>query len=144
MGAQKREEGSRGEVPEQMLSPSDELRQEITGRTEFEFEIGMLAFSESVLDKKEKTKKLLKEKDRTVHGSFTQFCWDSFSRHCLCDWGDVSSEQKDANGQALKAGGQLFSTYTHAGHPTICILTEADRSETVVGFADDVVELEQG
>ena len=126
-----------------LIREADLLRQELTRRTDFAFEIGKLAFSESVLNRKEKTKKLLSEKDRTVHGSFTQFCWDSFSRHCLCEWGDVSPEQKDTNDQALKAGGQIFSMYTHARHPTICILTEADRSKTVVGLEEEVVEFEQ-
>lgn len=137
MGAQKREESIRDEVSERELSPSDEFRQEITGRTEFEFEIGMLACSESVLDKMEKTKKLVMEMDKTPNGSFSKFYGDSLARHCLCDWGDVSQEQKDANNQALKAGGQLFSTYKHDGHPTICILTQADRSETVIGLPEE-------
>ena len=142
MGAQKREEGSRGEVSERGLSPSDEFRQLVTGRTEFkfEFEIGRLASGESVLDKTEKTKKLVMEKDKTPNGSFSKFCADSLARHCLCNWGDVSQEQKDANNQALKAGGQLFSTYMHDEHPTICILTQADRSETVIGFPEGFSE----
>ncbi len=140
MGAQKREEGSRGEVAEQGLSPSDEFRQLVTGRTEFEFEIGMLACSESVLDKMEKIKKLVMERDKTPNGSFSKFYGDSLARYCLCDWGDVSQEQKDANNQALKAGGQLFSTYMHDEHPTICILTQADRSETVIGFPEGFSE----
>jgi len=116
------------------------LRHELTGSTEFAFEIGKIAFSENVLDKKEKTKKLLREKEKSIHGSFAQFAWDCFARHCLCDWGDVSPEQKNANHQAVKTGGQLFSTYTHAGHPALCILTEADRSETIVGLAEEFKE----
>ena len=139
MRAQKREEGSRGEMSERGLSPSDEFRQIVTGRTEFEFEfeIGRLACGESVLDKIEKTKKLVMEKDKTPNGSFSKFYADSLARHCLCDWGDVSQEQKDANNQALKAGGQIFSTYMHDEHPTICILTQADRSETVIGLSEE-------
>jgi len=137
MGTQMREESIRDQVPERELGPSDELRQEATGRTEFEFEIGRLACSESVLDKMEKTKKLKLERDKSLYGSFTKCFEDSFARHCLCDWGDVSQEQKDANDQALKAGGQLFSTYTHDGHPAICILTQSDRSETVIGLPEE-------
>ncbi len=140
MGAQKGEESIRDQVPERELIPSGEMRQLVTGRTEFEFEIGRLASGESVLDKIEKTKKLVMEKDKTPNGSFSKFCADSLARHCLCDWGDVSQEQKDANNQALKAGGQLFSTYKHDGHPTICILTQADRSETVTGFPEEFRE----
>jgi len=112
-----------------------------TGKTDFEFEIGKLLVTEHVLDRKEKTQKLLREKDRSVHGSFSSFVWDSFARHCLCDWGDVSQKEKDANNQALKTGGQLFSTYTHAFHPTTCILTEADRSQTAIGLLEEVKEI---
>ena len=133
------------EIPEDVVDVSDavciqtahRMRQELAGRTEFEFEIGILGCSESVLDKMEKTRKLMTERNRSLHGSFTKFCEESFARHCLCDWGDVSQEEKDANDQALKAGGQLFSTYTHAVHPTICILTQADRSETVIGLPEE-------
>jgi len=112
-------------------------RQELTGRTEFKFEIGKIASSEKLLDQMEKTKKLMLERDKTPEGSFISFVWKSFARHCLRDWGDVSQEDREANNQALKTVGELFSTYNHTEYPTICILTEADRSETAIGLQDD-------
>ncbi len=107
-------------------SAAHSARRKQTGRRSFKFEIGKLATSEKVLDKMEESR------------SFADFCWSSFSHHCLCDWGVVSQEDEEANDQALKTGGPLFSSYTHPVEPwNICILTEADRSETAMGLPEE-------
>jgi hypothetical protein len=62
----------------------------------------------------EHTKKLLLKMNKTPGGSFSNFVWNSFARHCLCDWGDISQEEKYANNKALKTSRELFSTYNHA------------------------------
>jgi len=104
----------------------------ITGRTEFNFEfrIGKDLWSEGVVDNMEKSQ------------DFAKFVWDCLARHCICDWGDVTQEDKDANDEAFKSDEQLCSTYTHTKYPTIHIVTEADRSETVVGLLGDFEEVE--
>lgn len=104
----------------------------ITGRTEFSFEfrIGKDLWSEGVVDNMEKAK------------GFVKFVWDCLARHCLCDWGDVTQEDKDANDKAFKSGEQLCSTYTHTKYSTIHIVTEADRSETAIGLLEDFEEVE--
>lgn len=102
------------------------VRRKQTGKRKFKFEIGRLATSEKVLDKMEKGR------------NFADFYWSSFGRHCLCDWGNVSPEEKKTNDQAVKSSGQLFSSYSHPVEPwIICILTEADRSETMIGLLED-------
>lgn len=57
-----------------MRRVADSARRKQTGRRSFKFEIGKLATSEKVLDKMEES------------WSFADFCWSSFSHHCLCDW----------------------------------------------------------
>lgn len=118
------------------LTPHEEallpMVKELTGRTKFnfEFQIGKDLWSEGLLDNMEK------------HRSFSDFSWECFARHCLCDWGDAPQEDKDANDEAFKTGGQLFSTYTHSVYPTVCVLTEADRSETVIGLLEEFQDVE--
>ena len=107
------------------LTPSEELRQRMTGKTEFQFAIGNLANSERILD--------IMEKDKT----FDDFVWGSFTRHCTCDWGDIDEESRKANNQAIKKGGCLFSEYIHPEYGKLCILTENDRATTVIGLSDE-------
>ncbi len=69
---------------------------------------------------------------------FSQFLAHSLSRHLTGDWGDVCHEDKQANETALAHGNlRLFSVYKHPIHPTIWIVTEADRSATTVLFPED-------
>lgn len=117
-----------------LIDEAHSLREELTRAVDFDFEIGAISLDTGVLNKMEKTKKLQFKKEQTNEGSYIGFIWKNFSRHCLCDWGDVSQEQKDNNTDSLKSGGQLFSIYVNPVHRTICILTEADRSETVIGL----------
>ena len=118
------------------------MRRRHTRKRKFKFEIGRLAILESVLDKMEGTRKQLIDEDKTKEGSFSRFVWSSFGRHCLCDWGDLFPEEKRGNDLSLKVDGQLVSVYTHATHPTIGILTEDDRTETVIGLLSDFIDEE--
>ena len=106
------------------LTPSEELRRELTGKTDFQFQIGNLAVSKRVLH-------------RTEDESFDDFVWDSFARHCICDWGDIDEEARKANDQAIKEGGYLLSEYEHIKYSKLYIFTQIDRSETVVCLPDE-------
>jgi len=73
---------------------------------------------------------------------FLKFVMHSVSMHAQGDWGDVDTEDKEANNQALKEGTRLFSAYNDDRFPkngvaTIWIITEADRSATTVLFPDE-------
>ena len=116
-------------------------RERDTGKKEFKFEIGRNAISDAVANKMERTKKELRENDRTPQGSFTGYVWDSFARHCLCDWGDISAEEKEENVRALANGGQLCSVYNSDVYPSITIWTEEDRSETIVALSSEVKKI---
>ena len=54
------------------------------------------------------------------------------SRHVRGDWGDLDSEDKQANEDALKDGGRIFSSYRLADGTVLWVITEADRSSTCV------------
>lgn len=109
------------------LRDAHNRRQELTGRTEFEFEIGDTGHSV----------KLQRKIDKTPDESFINFVWDCFACHCLCDWGDIAQEDRENNNRALQEKGKLLSMYKHDKYPTICIFTEANRSQTVIGLQDD-------
>jgi hypothetical protein len=53
-------------------------------------------------------------------------------RHAFGDWGDLSEDDKGANGQALLDGDRLLSSYKSISGKKIWIITEADRSATTV------------
>lgn len=68
---------------------------------------------------------------------FIRKCLD---RHLSCDWGDVDSEDKQTNDQALVNGDRLFSAYkAPEGSPEekVWVITEWDRSVTTVLFPSD-------
>lgn len=52
------------------------------------------------------------------------------TRHASGDWGDVCSEDKRLNDEALLDGSRLLSAYTTAGGGKLWIITEAGRSST--------------
>ena len=57
-------------------------------------------------------------------------------RHSTGDWGDLCSDDKDLNNQALVSGGRLFSSYmTTKGK--VWVITEADGSVTTVLLPDE-------
>ena len=71
---------------------------------------------------------------------FAGFVRTCLNRHANCDWGDVDSEDKQTNDQALKDGSRLFSAYkAPAGSPEekVWVITEWDRSVTTVLFPSD-------
>ena len=57
---------------------------------------------------------------------------DALIRHASGDWGDLDPEDKQANDDALKHGGRIFSAYTSSDGIRFWIITEANRSYTTV------------
>lgn len=57
-------------------------------------------------------------------------------RHFSGDWGDVESDDADANEAALEHDGRIFSVYKVDG-TKIWIITEADRSRTTVMLPEE-------
>lgn len=57
---------------------------------------------------------------------------DFLRRHLLCDWGDLSDEDKAANDNALEYGERILSSYVLSTGSKIWIITEADRSSTCI------------
>lgn len=56
----------------------------------------------------------------------------ALQRHLLCDWGDVSEQDRRANNAALLNGSRIISCYQTKDGTRFWILTEADRSVTTV------------
>ena len=61
----------------------------------------------------------------------------ALERHMASDWGDVETEDRDANHRALIEGTRLFSVYNSAESIKFWIITEADRSATTVLLPED-------
>jgi len=68
---------------------------------------------------------------------FAEFVARSLQRHAAADWGDLSQDDWEANDQALREGGRLFSAYQEEGLPKIWIITEWDRSVTTILFPEE-------
>ena len=73
---------------------------------------------------------------------FAGFIQKSLNRHVKGDWGDLDSEDKQANDRSLKEGTRLLSAYNDDRFPqhgvaTVWIITEADRSATTILFPDE-------
>ena len=58
-------------------------------------------------------------------------------RHLSGDWGEVGSEDRQTNDEALQNGGRLLSVYRSASGVTFWIITEHDRSATTVLMPED-------
>ena len=58
-------------------------------------------------------------------------------RHTRGDWGEVCSEDRQANDEALRLGARLLSVYTNAAGVRFWVITEADRSATTVLLPSD-------
>lgn len=58
-------------------------------------------------------------------------------RHERGDWGDLDSDDRRANDAALLHGTRLLSAYTLGDGTRIWIITEADRSSTVILTPDE-------
>ncbi len=61
----------------------------------------------------------------------------SIRRHATGDWGELDSEDRATNEQALKHELRLLSAYTDRGGTRFWIITEADRSVTTVLLPED-------
>ena len=59
------------------------------------------------------------------------------SRHAVCDWGDLSPDDSDANDSAIWGGGRLLSVYHGKNGVTFWVITEADRRATTVLLTSD-------
>lgn len=57
-------------------------------------------------------------------------------RHMRGDWGDVPSEDAEANRYAIVVGARILSSYQIAGE-RVWIITEADRSVTTLLFPSE-------
>ena len=58
-------------------------------------------------------------------------------RHVNGDWGDVPEADKQENELALQHGFRTFSAYTTSAGDRIWIITEADRSATMISLPDE-------
>lgn len=57
---------------------------------------------------------------------------DLLDRHVRGDWGDLSEDDRRANDLGVKEGDRLLSAYSIYGEDRVWIMTEADRSSTLV------------
>lgn len=57
-------------------------------------------------------------------------------RHVSGDWGDLDSEDKQMNDDAINCGARIFSAYG-VGREKLWVITEADRSATTVLRPDE-------
>ena len=53
-------------------------------------------------------------------------------RHVNGDWGDVPDEDKQENEVSVEQGFRILSAYTTSAGDRIWVLTEADRSATII------------
>jgi hypothetical protein len=53
-------------------------------------------------------------------------------RHVNGDWGDVPEEDKQENEVSVEQGFRILSAYTTSAGDRIWVLTEADRSATII------------
>ncbi len=54
------------------------------------------------------------------------------ARHAAGDWGDVCEEDRRLNDEALVDGSRILSAYRTAKGVKLWVITEADRSSTVI------------
>lgn len=58
-------------------------------------------------------------------------------RHRAGQWGDLTSDDRSQNDLALEQGGRLLSVYHSATGAKFYVITEADRSVTIVLLPED-------
>lgn len=68
---------------------------------------------------------------------FAKFVMRSLVRHQYEDWGDLDSEDKEANDYALHHDERVFSAYKFDDETKIWIITEWDRSVTTILFPSE-------
>lgn len=70
--------------------------------------------------------------------TFNRFVQVSLNRYIQCDWGDMKTEDKNSNNEALKEGNRLLAVYILPNTDVkIWIITEWDRSVTTILFPDE-------
>lgn len=76
---------------------------------------------------------------RMANPLFDSHVRKSLSRYIEADWGDLDSEDKAMNDEALEVGNRILAAYTNAEYPDfkIWIITEWDRSVTTILFPDE-------
>lgn len=57
--------------------------------------------------------------------------------HSGGDWGDVSTEDKKSNDEAVKTGERILSAYHTEDNIKVWVLTERDRSVTTILLPED-------
>lgn len=57
---------------------------------------------------------------------------NAYCHHLNCDWGDVPDSVQRSNDYALNRGDALLSAYTSTDGIRFLIVTEADRSATIL------------
>lgn len=62
---------------------------------------------------------------------------DLLARHASGEWGEICSEDKLLNDEALLDGSRILSSYRLVNNETLWIITEADRSSTCILLPDD-------
>jgi hypothetical protein len=58
-------------------------------------------------------------------------------RHHSCDWGDLGAEDKRTNESAIRSGERILSRYNLENGTSVYIITEWDRSSTMVMRVED-------
>lgn len=58
-------------------------------------------------------------------------------RHINGDWGNLDSDDANANESALNHGGRILSSYISSDETKFWIITEADRSSTTILLPED-------
>jgi hypothetical protein len=61
-----------------------------------------------------------------------QSVYDAFKRYIQADWGDLCSEDKQVNNDALLYGNRILAAYSDSKGIKFWIITEGDRSYTTV------------
>ena len=62
---------------------------------------------------------------------------DFLNRHREGDWGDLQNEDKGENEFSLEHGFRILSSYTTAAGEKLWVITEADRSATMLLLAEE-------
>lgn len=62
---------------------------------------------------------------------------NALARHERGDWGQLDPEDRDANENALKHGGRLFSRYFSIANVKFYIITEWNRKMTTILLPED-------
>jgi len=58
--------------------------------------------------------------------------WSFVARHLAGEWGDLGSEDKSLNDEAVRSGERVLSAYTASCGKRLWVITEADRSATTI------------